>query len=75
MEENEKPENPYVYAMCDEASFMQQGITLRDHFAGLAIQALLSNPVIFNEANTDTKQFYAYKAYQFADAMLEQRQK
>lgn len=42
---------------------------LRDHFAGLALQALVS----LN--SSDTPQRSALKAYEYADAMLKERDK
>jgi len=42
-------------------------MTLRDHFAGLAMQALIDNDGLFSEIPT--------QAYQLADAMLKERAK
>jgi len=44
-----------------------KGMTLRDHFAGLAMQALIENDGLFSEIPT--------QAYQLADAMLKERSK
>lgn len=42
-------------------------MTLRDHFAGLAMQALIDNDGLFSEIPT--------QAYEIADAMLKERNK
>lgn len=44
-------------------------MTLRDHFAGLAMQALLTHPQIAEDADS----YPAQRAYKMADAMLAQR--
>lgn len=43
MGENKKPENPQAYPMdySHEGYRMETGMTLRDHFAGLAMQSLI----------------------------------
>jgi len=48
------------------------GLTLRNHFAGLAMQALIVNPNIKrpSSAGTELKQF-AKIAFEYADAMIE----
>jgi hypothetical protein len=50
---------------------MSNTITLRDHFAGLAIQGLLTN----DDANDWTVEETANVAYQQADAMIAERNK
>ncbi len=42
-------------------------MTMRDHFAGLAMQALIDNDGLFSEIPT--------QAYEIADAMLKERTK
>lgn len=46
------------------------GLTLRDYFAGLAMQGALASP-LFNTSNKTA----AKLAYEMADAMLEERSK
>lgn len=73
--ENTKPENPNVYA-CVTEHYIQEGITLRDHFAGLAMQTILKHNLEKGMHMT----FDAYAnvvspaAYSVADSMLLQRQ-
>lgn len=87
MEQKNKPENPFLYPkQTPDGDKLQNGITLRDHCAGLAMQALV------NAANTDgelrrvlkeecykadmSKETYiAYNSYRIADAMLTERQR
>ena len=45
-----------------------KGMTLRDYFAAKAMQALISEPSL-----TATMDEFANRAYQIADAMMEQR--
>ena len=45
-----------------------QGLTIRDYFAAKAMQALISEPSL--KATMDE---FAYRAYQIADIMMEQR--
>ena len=45
-----------------------QGLTIRDYFAAKAMQALISEPSL--QATMDE---FAYRAYQIADIMMEQR--
>ena len=49
--------------------FVQGNMTLRDYFAGLAMQALIWNP----DVDLETKEDVAEVAYSYADAMLEER--
>lgn len=51
-----------------EVLWKQQGMTLRDWFAGKAMQAILNDAEIFWEGA-------APLAYQYADAMLKERSK
>ena len=61
----------------------QTGMTLRDHFAGQALKALLQNhvanrlviDVIGCDPNITRRQWFAEQAYSFADAMLVEREK
>lgn len=77
MEENKKPVNPFAFASVCE-SHIQEGMTLRDYFAGLAMQGLLSSYhgagdaylTINNNADKIAK-----NVYKLADEMLKQREK
>lgn len=76
------PAFPQAFAMSPKPD---QGMTLRDHFAGLAMHALIAEPVVPGCAAT-VLQFaedgpirggpdrYAFAAYKMADAMLRARQ-
>jgi len=53
-------------------------LTLRDHFAGMAMQALLSNPKMQPEIKKGGGAFGGWiesSSYGWADAMLEERSK
>jgi len=64
--------NPMTY------SVTHPGMSLRDHFAGLALPAVLNNAFV-QFANShwpvDWRDGVAKSAYQLADAMLREREK
>ena len=49
------------------------GMTLRDYFAGLAMQGLIASPRGLIGKNEITNVDYAQAAYLIADAMLKER--
>lgn len=51
------------------------GMTLRDYFAAKALSGLLADPTPFEDNGKGIKAAYATTAYEYADAMLEARQK
>jgi hypothetical protein len=51
---------------------IREGISLRDHFAGLAMQGTLSADI---EGEWNVYSYLANHAYQIADAMLAEREK
>ena len=52
------------------------GMTLRDHFAGLAMQGLLSGALADGSSlGEECLELFSTKAYEFADAMIVQRGK
>jgi hypothetical protein len=55
---------------------MQEGMTLRDHFAGLAMAAIIAIPTDEDpdEDPDDRAVVAAYYAYKYADAMLRSRE-
>jgi hypothetical protein len=53
---------------------MQEGMTLRDHFAGLAMQGLIASPRGPANGGTITDSWVAENAYIVADAMLKARE-
>ncbi len=54
-----------------ESREVMGGMSLRDHFAGLAMQGLLAN----QDARLMTSTEYARIAYEHADAMLTERER
>lgn len=71
-------ENPPVYPTTmqerDEPAWTMPGITLRDHFAGLAMQGFLSGQVAHHGHQSHWQYGdMAAEAYEVADAMLEAR--
>ncbi len=51
---------------------LREGISLRDHFAGWAMQGTLSADI---EGEWNVYSYLANQAYQIADAMLKEREK
>lgn len=78
---DKKPENPYVYAMCDDGVRVQHGITLRDDLAAKAMQAMIQSEEIRKlcaikgeSTGTDWMDVLAGNAFCMADCMLKQRE-
>lgn len=72
MKKEKKPENPFVNAYgfgTDTYERSQEGITLRDHYAGLAMQALITHYGLEGTQKTLTE-----TSYELADAMLKERE-
>lgn len=55
-------------AFPQQSVVLDKGMTLRDHFAGLALQGLLADTNLQGSAAE-----WAMRAYELADAMLEAR--
>jgi hypothetical protein len=49
-----------------------EGMELRDHFAGLAMQGQINNPIALS--GNDACKLIANRAYRLADAMLAERE-
>ena len=58
---------------------LHKGMTLRDHFAGLAMQGLMANTHMggsdLHESSADWLKDITEGAYEFSDAMLKERSK
>ena len=63
-----KPNNPYAFPC--EKDEPGKGMTLRDYFAAKALEAIIGNKTFY----LDQYEAQAELAYNFADAMLKQRQ-
>ena len=83
MEENKKPENPPAFPTTWDTSYnsimqTENGMTLRDHFAGLALQGMLCHSTRYKPRviNSDENWHNAIseEAYEIADAMLKRRE-
>lgn len=69
MANNNKPTNPYAYPIHQDTLMDGTGMTLLDHFAGLAMQSY-----IINDDGTSDERIVEY-SYSIATRMLEERQK
>lgn len=58
-----------------DSGFPALPISLRDWFAGMALQGILSNPGIIDIKTSQHSQALAVEAYDMADAMLKERGK
>ncbi len=67
----EELESKYREGYMDGKAFKDRHITIRDHFAGLAMQAMIAADVREVYANGDVAEI----AYKQADAMLAEREK
>ena len=59
------------YITPERLAYNSVGMSLRDYFAAKAMQGMISNP----DCTGDRKQDVVREAYEFADAMLEERAK
>jgi hypothetical protein len=79
------PAFPHAAACSDGIASLQEGMSLRDWFAGQAPAGIMANPVRWEQIAADYKsgkktyeqcsQANATKAYSIADAMLAERKK
>lgn len=53
----------------------QKGMSLREWYAGMALQGLLSNTVLIASMGQVTKDAFSKWAFMYADAMLEEGEK
>lgn len=67
-----KPQNPYAFPVTDNTTFLNDGMTLRDYFAGQAIIGIYSAHK--ERAAIDEPEYWAETAYDIADAMLKFRE-
>jgi hypothetical protein len=61
--------NELVFPVKQIGNDLSTGMTLRDYFAGLAMQGMITR------TNQSTKEEISEYAYEVADAMLEERSK
>lgn len=83
--EKEKPSNPSAFPYLRETSYSpswesESGMTLRDHFAGLAMQGFIGSGsyMAYSKSNISTKENdeqLAIASYRISDAMLKERSK
>ena len=71
IDKNDRPAFPYTEYNQDGSLYnTERGMTLRDWFAGKALSGSLADP-----NSNGTFEDFARTAYQFADAMLAEREK
>ncbi len=73
MKAEEKPSNPFAYPVTDGTTFVNDGMTLRDHFAGLALSGIMASGHAIPNVQTQFNNI-AEDSYRLADAMLKQRE-
>ena len=80
MENQEETINPYVHPIQENTLIEYGGMTLRDHFAGLAMNGFISDREMYMAMMQDRKttnqtpdEYIAEQSYNIADAMLKQR--
>jgi len=59
----------------DEMYSIKEGMSLRDYFAGCALQGMLANGRSVDRRGLNDKQFFIDWAFRYADAMISQREK
>lgn len=72
----DKPENPPAFPVAFDHIGKNDGMSLRDYFAGAVLQGMAVgvNPSV-RRINSSEEKCTAEQAYNYADAMLEARQK
>lgn len=68
----ENKNNPFAFPC--EKDEPEKGMTLRDYFANSAMQGHLASEYYIIGTDKDNKQSLAKEFYDFADAMLKQRE-
>jgi len=71
--ENKKPKNPSAFPIVGANTIKSEGMTLRDHFAGLAMQGLYASGKA-SDFSKEAIEIDAVLFYNIADAMLKQRE-
>lgn len=73
------PNNPQAYPCLDSSGYglpmRDPGMTLRDWFAGQALTVLLGSLAGVASTHEGLLKSYARQAYEYADAMLAEREK
>ena len=83
---SDKPNNPAAFPLVvgtpqDPWGMQNDGMTLRDWYAGMALQGMLSNTAISKDMvkqgmrTQENQGWHAETAYAFADAMLRERER
>lgn len=74
---NHKDDYPAFWTSMDiDGDGLEKGMTLRDHFAGLALQGLISGALSGGfDLSDNSASVFSMRAYEFADAMLTEREK
>lgn len=72
-----KPTDKNTYALKEPLSNDELGMTLRDYFAAKAMSAIILDRVLFNDYDNAKEwlQKTAKASYEFADAMIVEREK
>ena len=69
---NDKPTGGPAFPRAgDDQTFAEQGMTLRDWFAGQALSGMTANSAVAPASSED----WAHGAYELADAMIAERAK
>ena len=75
MEENKKPNNPYVHPIQENTLTEYGGMTLRDYFAAKAMQSLIINAEKWNYTSySNIPKSVSKDSFILADEMLKQRE-
>lgn len=72
MDTKNPPVHPCVVTSYED-SVHYTGISLRDYYAGIALQGLISNTGIVDDMSSSVPNWLAIKSYLIADEMLKQR--
>jgi hypothetical protein len=65
-----RDQDKFLETQTDNNDFLLFGLTKREHFAGLAMQAILSNPAIINDLNVGVIDWVVKRANSVATEQL-----
>lgn len=72
MDTKNPPVHPCIVKTYED-NIQYTGISLRDHYAGIALQGLISNSSIVDDISANVPKWLVNRAYIIADEMLKER--
>ena len=67
------PAYPFIGRTSDDESWFNEGVTVRDYFAGKALAGMLASGMLRMPVSEASKDYVAEECYKYSDAMLRSR--